>query len=330
MLARMHMTLRLAAATLACVALSWSFTARQSLPGAATEQAARPKITGVAHIALYAKDFEASRAFYRDFLGFAEPYSLQNADGSPGMTFFKVNERQYIELFPEREPGTDRLNHIAIETDDAEGMRRYLAARGVKVPEKVGKGRIGNSNFNIVDPEGHTVEIVQYEPGGWTVRENGRHLPPARVSHRIMHVGIIVTDYDAVMRFYTEVLGFTEIWRGGRDPNVLSWVNLKVPDGEDYIELMLHAAAPSPTARGTAHHLALEVPDIERSVAALEARKAAAGYARAIEIRTGVNRKRQSNFFDPDGTRTELMEPRTIDGVPAPPSTAPPPKRAGQ
>jgi N-methylhydantoinase B/oxoprolinase/acetone carboxylase alpha subunit len=28
----------------------------------------------------------------------------------------------------------------------------------------------------------------------------------------------------------------------------------------------------------------------------------------------------------PDGTRVELMEPRTVDGIPAPSSTAPPPE----
>ena len=64
--------------------------------------AARPRILGVAHIALFTSDFEKSRAFYRDFLGFEEPYSLSNPDGTPSMTFFKVNEKQYIELFPER------------------------------------------------------------------------------------------------------------------------------------------------------------------------------------------------------------------------------------
>jgi lactoylglutathione lyase len=42
-------------------------------------------------------------------------------------------------------------------------------------------------------------------------------------------------------------------------------------------------------------------------------------------VKVGVNRKRQANLFDPDGTRIELMEPTTIDGKPAPPSTAPPP-----
>jgi lactoylglutathione lyase len=194
----------------------------------------RPKITGVAHIAVYAKDYQASRAFYRDFLGFAEPYSLNNADGSPALTFFKVNERQYIELFPENKPETDRLNHISIETSDAEAMRAYLASKGVRVPDKVGKGRIGNSNFNIKDPEGHTVEIVQYEPASWTVREKGKALPDTRISHRIMHVGIIVTKLEPQAKFYTEILGFKETWRGSSDGKVLSWTNLKVPDGESW------------------------------------------------------------------------------------------------
>jgi lactoylglutathione lyase len=44
-----------------------------------------------------------------------------------------------------------------------------------------------------------------------------------------------------------------------------------------------------------------------------------------LEVQTGVNRKRQLNVYDPDGTRVELMEPKTIDGQPAPASTAPPP-----
>src|SRR3954452_8427067 len=78
------------------------------------EEPARPPILGVAHISLFAHDYEKSRAFYRDFLGYDEPFSLKNTDGSPSMTFFKVNDRQYIELSPEKEPDTDRLNHIAI------------------------------------------------------------------------------------------------------------------------------------------------------------------------------------------------------------------------
>jgi catechol 2,3-dioxygenase-like lactoylglutathione lyase family enzyme len=289
------------------------------------QQARRPRITGVAHIAVYASDFEKSRAFYRDFLGFEEPYSLSNPDGTLSMAFFKINERQYIELFPEKTPKTDRLNHISIETDNAEAMRQYLASRGVAVPKQVGKGRIGNSNFNIKDPEGHTVEIVQYEPDGWTVRERGKHLPDTRISTRMMHLGIIVTALEPEMKFYTEVLGFRETWRGSSDGKVLSWVNLKVPDGDDYIEFMLFKDAPAPDRRGTAHHLCLEVPDVAAAVTKLEATPYRKQYPRTIESKTGINRKRQANLYDPDGTRIEVMEPVTVDGKPAPSSTALPP-----
>src|SRR5262249_34392725 len=147
--------------------------------GAATT---RPHIVGLSHIALYCHDLDKSRAFYKDFLGFAEPYSVKNDDGSIHLTWIKINDRQSIELFPEKEPGSDRLYHIAIETDDAAAMRDYLASRGVAVPEKVGKGKIGNSNYFIKDPDGWIVEIVQYNPDGWTMQNAGKFMPDTRIS----------------------------------------------------------------------------------------------------------------------------------------------------
>lgn len=288
------------------------------------KQPERPHITGLAHIGIFAHDLEKSRAFYRDFLGFEEPYSLKNADGSMSMTFFKINERQYIELFPERSPDTDRLNHLSFETDDIEALRLYLASKGVKVPATAGSGRIGNLSFNITDPAGHTIEMVQYTSDGWTVREKGKALGADRISKRMMHAGLIVTNLREEFAFYTDVLGFKETWRGSKSGSELSWVNLKVPDGDDYVEFMLYKDQPEPAKRGGAHHLCLETPDIEASVSALKA-KPAQLYGHTIEIRQGVNRKRQANLFDPDGTRTELMEPRTVDGKVTPSSTAPPP-----
>jgi catechol 2,3-dioxygenase-like lactoylglutathione lyase family enzyme len=293
---------------------------------AQADEPSRPHILGVAHISLFAHDYEKSRAFYRDFLGYEEPFSLKNPDGSPSMTFFKVNDRQYIELSPEREPNTDRLNHISIQTDNAEAMRVYLASKGVKVPDKTPKGRIGNSNFTVKDPDGHGVEIVQYEPAGWTVRENGKFMSDSRISNHVMHVGIIVKDLDQAMKFYGDVLGFKEIWRGSKSGTELSWTNVKVPDGDDYIEFMLYKEAPEATKRGSAHHLCLEVPDTSATVAALDAKPYRKQYTKPLEIRTGTNRKHQVNIFDPDGTRTEVMEPVTVDGKPSPSSSAPPPK----
>ena len=293
---------------------------------AAEDAPKRPKIVGIAHIALSVHDIAAARAFYKDFLGFGEPYQLDNKDGSLSLTFIKVNERQYIELFPEKAAQTDRLVHISIEVDNAEAMRAYLAARGVKVPAAVGKGRIGNSNFMITDPDGHLVEIVQYEPDSWTVREKGRFAGASRISTRIKHLGITVASLEPSMKFYRDLLGFKETWRGSRDGKVLDWVNMRVPDGEDYIEFMLYDQPPTLARLGVMNHICLEVDNLDQALARLTERSSRTNYTKPLEIRTGVNRKRQMNLYDPDGTRTELMELNTVDGKPVPPSTARPPR----
>lgn len=173
---------------------------------------------------------------------------------------------------------------------------------------------------------GHTLEIVQYLPTGWSAREYGKFLGPNRISDRMAHLGILVGSLDAATKFYSGVLGFHETWRGSKDGKILSWVNAATPESEDYLEFMLYDELPAPGKRGTPHHICLYVPDMEKAVASLEARPARKDYKGTLEIRTGINRKRQCNLYDPDGTRVELMETETIDGKPAPPSNAPPPR----
>lgn len=296
-------------------------------PCHAQKPVARPKVLGVAHLAVFVSDLPKARAFYEDLLGFEESFTLPKPDGSVDIAFVKINDRQWIELFNRPSAGEGQLNHIAIYTDDADRMRTYLASQGVAVPEKVGKGRTGNKNFMVKDPDGHNVEIVEYQPDSWTAKDAGKHLPPTRLSSHAMHVGILVGNLTAATKFYNGILGFQEFWRGSAATSkTLSWVNMRVPDGTDYVELMLYGDTPTPERRGSAHHLCLVVPDAAKAVAALDTRPARAGYTRPVEIRTGINRKRQVNLFDPDGTRVELMEPNTIDGKPTPSSTLPPPR----
>jgi catechol 2,3-dioxygenase-like lactoylglutathione lyase family enzyme len=294
------------------------------LPGA--DAPARPKILGIAHIALYVSDLAKARAFWTDFLGYQECFNLKRkGSGEVSIAFIKINDLQYIELFAEK-PRADRmLSHISFYTENAEVMRDYLAAKGVKVPEKVGKGQTGNKNYNITDPDGTIVEIVEYQPDSWTAREYGKMMPDTRISQRILHVGVLIGSLAAANNFYHGILGFDEIWRGGGSADKpLNWVNLRVPDGKDYLEYMLHGTTPEPTKYGSRNHVALEVPDCEKAFAALKARPASKMF-KMDDVKIGVNRKRQVNIFDTDGTRVELMEPGTIDGKPTPDSTARPP-----
>ena len=285
----------------------------------------RPPITGVAHAAFYTKDVESARKFYKDFLGYAEPFSLMAANGKDlALTFIKINDRQFVEIFPEKKPGGNRMYHFAIETTDAESMRKYLASKGVKVPEKTPVGRTGNANYFVADPNGTICEIVQYEPNSMSSATLGKDMPVTRISSRMSHVGFQVPDLDKAISFYCGILGFKETWRGSRDGKNVSWVNLKVPEGNDYIELMLYDKEPTEASMGTMNHICLEVNDVESAASVLKSRLLPEGLKTPSEMKTGINKKRQINCYDIDGTRVEVMEASTVDGLPVPSSTAPP------
>jgi catechol 2,3-dioxygenase-like lactoylglutathione lyase family enzyme len=292
----------------------------------AADAPARPKILGIAHIAFYVSDLARARSFWTDFLGYQECFNLKRKGSDDvRIAFIKINDYQYIELFAEK-PRADRmLNHISFYTGNADAMRDYLAAKGVKVPDKVGKGQTGNKNYNVTDPDGNIVEIVEYQPDSWTAREKGKFMPDTRISDRIPHVGVLIGSVEAAANFYQGILGFNEIWRGGGGADKpLSWINERVPEGTDYLEFMLHGATPEPEKYGSKNHLARTVPDCEKALAILKSRPASKNF-KMEEMKVGVNRKRQVNLFDPDGSRVELMEPNTVDGKPTPPSTAVPP-----
>jgi lactoylglutathione lyase len=77
---------------------------------------------------------------------------------------------------------------------------------------------------------------------------------------------------------------------------------------------------------GTMNHICLVVDDVAASGKILQSRKLPDGCKLPTELKTGINRKRQINYYDGDGTRIEIMEPKTIDGLSVPSSTAPVPK----
>jgi catechol 2,3-dioxygenase-like lactoylglutathione lyase family enzyme len=282
---------------------------------------APPRLLGISHLALKVADLEKSCAFYRDFLGFAEQYRLNDTNGAPQMVAFKVSDEQWLELFAGLQPGENFLYQIAFRVGNAEAMRTYLAGRGVKVPAAVRKGRIQNLNFSIKDPHGLTIEFVQYEPDGWTVRDQGKFLPETRISRRITHAGISVQDVPAAQKFYCDTLGMKEGWRGSRDGQVLSFLHVTIPESGDYLEYML-TPEKLPT-RDLAAHFCLQVPDMPKAKALLDQRPYRKDYPRPVEIIIGKNNRRILNLYDPDGVRVELMEPNTLDGKPVPSSAAP-------
>ncbi|HZR58700.1 MAG TPA: VOC family protein [Terriglobales bacterium] len=280
---------------------------------AASQSITRPKIVGVAHIGLKTDDMAAARKFYTGVLGFQEPFSLDKppAEGTGLLlTYFKVNDHQYIEVFPElKDPKEDRLSHISFETSDAEQMRAYLASKGVKVPEKLEPMLDGNRGFDVNDPDGHDVEFVQLMPGSIHSRNFGKYLPDSRISQRIIHVGVVVKDRAASDHFYKDILGFKEIWHGGMTDKETDWVDMRVPDGTDWLEYMLNVHNPDPHELGVMHHFALGVPSVKAGYETAVKR----GYKATEKPQIGRDGKWQFNMYDPNFTRVELMEPKPVE-----------------
>jgi catechol 2,3-dioxygenase-like lactoylglutathione lyase family enzyme len=269
----------------------------------------RPPIVGVAHIGLKTKDLAAAREFYGHFLGYQEPFTLDKPTGGSMPAYFKVNDHQYIEVFPELKSETeDRLSHIAFETTNAHQLRDYLAAKGVTVPETIRPGLDGNLSFMTTDPDGHTVEFVEYLPGSLHTRNFGKFLPAARISDRMIHVGVTVSDRAAADHFYKDILEFRDIWHGGMSDDRTDWVDMRVPEGTDWCEYMLNVRNPSPKTLGVMHHMALGVPSVEAGYKTLLEREMKIGQGPKI----GRDGKWQLNLYDPDLTRVELMEPKPV------------------
>jgi len=262
----------------------------------------RPPILGVAHIALKTNDLAAAREFYGHSLGFEAVASPTHG------TMFKVNDHQYIDVADTLMGDEDRLDHIAFETTDARQLRAYLEARGVKVPASLEPGVEGDYSFMVEDPEGHRIEFVEYRKGSSISRGFGKGLLKTRISERIIHCGFTIQDQAGADRFYADILGYHATWHGGMTDTRTDWVDMRVPDGPDWLEYMLNQPHPSVKTRGVMNHLALGVPDVQAAYKTLQDR----GLKMDGPPKIGRDGKWQLNLYDPNLTRVELMEPTPV------------------
>ncbi len=268
---------------------------------------ARTKITGISHLAVYTSDPSATDHYYRVVIGAAKVADPENPKG----VRYMVSPTQFIEVLPlPPNAGINRLDHTAWQTEDAEGLRKYLAAKGWKTPATVTHGSDGSKWFEVLDPEDNRVQFVQ--PPAHPVAPDA----PNVIGHHIIHVGFLVHDRATQDKFYRDLLGFKPYWYGGMNyPTKIDWVSQQVPDGHDWLEYML-AAGPGPgkgipatmTQRnlGVQDHLSIGEASVTAAYERLKAGNRLDGrHDDAPKI--GKDGKEQFNLYDPDGIRLELM-----------------------
>jgi catechol 2,3-dioxygenase-like lactoylglutathione lyase family enzyme len=262
---------------------------------------ARPAITGISHVTLYADDIPKSEQFYTGLLGWDQIPANSTA---PGVRFY-ANHAQYVELIAPPSPKlADRLAGVAFATTDAEALRKYLSAHGIAVPSSVPTEADGSRTFQVLDPEGNRVSFTQLTDHPLAAPASAVHM----VSSHIMHAGYVVRKRAPLDHFYKDILGFHLYWQGGNPSDRIDWVMMQVPEGTDWIEYMLYLPAnPSLEQLGSANHLAPGVTSVAELQAKLEARGWKPTPGKDPKV-LGVDGKMQLDLTDPDGTRIEFME----------------------
>jgi catechol 2,3-dioxygenase-like lactoylglutathione lyase family enzyme len=260
------------------------------------------------HVGYWVRDIAKSRAFYKDYLGYDEPYVLNRTNGVLQMVVMKVNERQVILLFPDATrilPNGDNLDHLGLETDNIAAAREHLLAHGVNVGA-VGRGRIGDLLLGIKDPDGHAFELTQFMPEGQLLQHQGTNLASGLVSSHLRSATIAVTNLAASLHFYVDILGFKKIEGDAGQPG--GAVRLQVTDGTDYLDLMPYERKPDAVAARAVPDFSLEVADAAKTAELLTARAKTLGFDPPAPVSVAADGRRQTSCVDPDGTRVVLKE----------------------
>lgn len=265
----------------------------------------RPKITGISHLAVYSSDPAATEKYYAQTIGAEKLPDPENPKGVK----YAFSPTQFVEVLPlPADAGVNRLDHTAYNTENAEGMRQYLAAKGWKVPAKVTKLSDGSKIFTVLDPENNKVEFVQPST---TVQVNA----PQAIGHHVIHIGMLVHSREKEDTFYKAILGFRPYWFGGMQEGKLDWISQQVPDGHDWLEYML-TSGPSGSGipanisqhqLGVLDHLSVGEKSVDDAFKILKDAGRLEGVRNDGHTQIGKDGKGQFNLYDPDGIRLELM-----------------------
>jgi catechol 2,3-dioxygenase-like lactoylglutathione lyase family enzyme len=272
--------------------------------GAAHGQQSRPAITGISHMCVFASNPTASEDFYSRILGAAKASDPLDPTG----TRYYFSPTQFVEVLPLPENHTlSRMACVAYSTPDASGLRAYLVGHGAEKSGELQTASDGTKWFKTADPEGNVVEFVQ---GG---RPPVLPATAKPIGTRIIHVGYLVHNRAAEDVFYRQIMGFQPYWFGSMQPDRTDWISQQVPDGHDWLEyMMVGEGSDTPLDRinanelGVLNHFSLGVPNMEKAMTTMIGEKRLS--PRHDGPQMGKDGKWQANFYDPDGTRVELME----------------------
>lgn len=189
-----------------------------------------PDLTGLAHVALRVSDLDAEVNFFGK-MGFEEAFT-NVADGHTLQVFIKVNDMQFIEIYPRTEASQPLgFLHACYVSMDLNKLHARYEAAGLR-PTEVRTAAAGNLLFSLLGPDSRTIEFTQYMPDSRQMQDRGQHLGDMRVSDELLGFELPVTDVMRAGRDF-EKLGFDAEPDGAN-------IRLSIPANPD-VRIELHS-----------------------------------------------------------------------------------------
>ncbi len=283
------------------------FTAQTALaatpvPATAAVPTQTPPFNGIAHIAIRVEDIAASVAFYNK-LGFQQAFSMTGKDGKVSQAFMKIDDRQFIELYPvnahDPKQNTPSFLHLCFEGADLNAIHDFYVAEGL-TPISVRKAGAGNLLFTLKGPQQpdfpQNIEYTQYMPESMHTKDFGQHLGLDRVADKMTVVALAMQDPAAAREFYLTKMGFTA------DPAAPNRLNLPGASGQQ-IEIV------PADQLGAKSSIVLTTPNLDKAAAQLTRQQVA--FQRATSTQTDATGKTRSietiSVADPDGNIVRIV-----------------------
>lgn len=124
------------------------------------------KTSGFHHVAIICSDYETSKHFYVNLLGFEVIHETYRAERQSYKLDLRVGDRDQIELFsfptpPQRpsRPEACGLRHLAFQVDDIDATVADLQSKGIKM-EPIRRDELTGKRFTFFqDPDQLPLEI---------------------------------------------------------------------------------------------------------------------------------------------------------------------------
>ena len=118
------------------------------------------------HTCYRVKDLDASLKFYEDALSFTEKRRREFPEHDFSIVYLTLpgSEHELELTYNYNHPGYDLGNgysHIAVGTDDLEGLHAKHKAAGYKITDLMGLPGTPPSYYFITDPDGYEIEVMR-------------------------------------------------------------------------------------------------------------------------------------------------------------------------